>query len=93
MASKRKRALSDTQLSHALIRAMVAVRAGKVMRWYSPMGNNFQAPRGIAPQTLRRLEALCFIEDAPGGPEHVRRVQKQLSPKGREALARLSEGD
>lgn len=77
------------KLTPALINAMVAVRLGQVDRIYRINGNVFHGPRGIASSCYRRLEALRFIEDAPGqsskGAFEIR-VRQQLSGVGKRAL-------
>ena len=74
--------------TQAMVRAMVAVRAGKVMQIYTARGNTFEAPKGIGQATLRKLEGARWIEDVPGQAHGVAstRLKLQLSKAGRAAL-------
>lgn len=71
-------------LTHAIVRALVAVRAGKVTQVFTATGNTFRGPRSIAAITYRRLESARLIEDAPG--QRGGRYIQQLSKAGRDAL-------
>jgi hypothetical protein len=81
------------KLTPALIRAMAAVRGGKVTRVYTSAGNTFRGPAGIAPGSYRRLEVMKYIEDAPGQRAtgvYASHFKQQLSAAGIAALEAAS---
>lgn len=57
---------TDARLTPALIKALAAVRSGKVRQRYTKTGNAFEGPNGIAPASYRRLVTMKYIEDEPG---------------------------
>lgn len=75
------------KLTPALIRAMIAVRAGRVTQVYTKTGNVFRGPSYTGAVCYRRLEAMKFIEDMPGqNDRHRLHFRKQLSVIGEQAL-------
>lgn len=77
------------KLTPALIRAMAAVRAGKVAQVCTGEGNVFRGPTGIAASCYRRLEVMRYIEDVPGQKRtgvFESRIVQQLSAAGQRAL-------
>ena len=79
--------MADTKLTAALVRAMCAVRSGKVYHQrFNARGNTFDGPPGVAPSCYRRLEAARFIEDDPTWPKVSLLYRQRLTKAGVAAL-------
>jgi hypothetical protein len=66
-------------LTPAQLRALTAVRDGRVSQRFFRNRNGFLRPKGVSPISLYKLQQLGLIEAAPGpGPYH----PQELTVKG-----------
>lgn len=74
-------------MTKAQLRALQAVRDGRVVQVYDRTGNVFRGPAGISARNYRALEVGGLIEDVPGQGFRASGYYKlQLTGKGRAIL-------
>ena len=74
------------------VRALIAVRDGKVINRFDPNKNVFEVPKGINAAIVRKLQHKRWIEDVPGRPSGSRHYPQQLTQVGEIVLA-MAEAD